>query len=63
MDTPFIIPLAAFAMVVLIVAIINLMKMRDVETEVSLKLHQEEMDHRRRMQELDLRLEELKRGK
>ena len=63
MDTPFIIPLAAFAMVVLIVAIINLMKVRDVETEVSLKMHQEEMDHRRRMQELDLRLEELKRGK
>jgi len=60
MDTPFIIPLAAFAMVALIVAIINVMKIRDMETEVSLKLHQEEMDHRRRMQELDERLAQLK---
>jgi hypothetical protein len=62
MDSPFIIPLAAFAMVALLVAIINMMKIRDMETEVRLRLHQEELDHRRRMQELDQKLAQLKQG-
>lgn len=62
MDSPFIIPLASFAMVAVLVAIINMMKIRDMETDVRLRLHQEEMDHRRRMQELDQRLAQLKQG-
>lgn len=62
MDTPFIVPLAGFAMVVLLVAITNMMKIRDLETDVRLRLHQEEMDHRRRMQELDQRLAQIKQS-
>jgi hypothetical protein len=62
MDSPLIIPLAVFAMVVLLVAIINVMKIRDIETDVRLRLHQEEMEHRRKMQELDQRLAQLKQG-
>lgn len=62
MDSPFIIPLACFAMVAVLVAIINVMKIRDLETDVRLRLHQEELDHRRRMQELDQRLAQLKQG-
>lgn len=62
MDTPFVIPLAFFAMVALLVAIINVMKIRDQETDVRLRLYQEEMDHRRRMQELDQKLAQLKQG-
>jgi hypothetical protein len=62
MDTPFVIPLAFFAMVALIVAIINVLKIRDMETDVRLRLYQEEMEHRRRMQELDQKLAQLKQG-
>jgi hypothetical protein len=62
MDTPFIIPLAFFAMVVLIVAIINVMKIRDQETDVRLRLYQEEMEHRRKMKELDEKLEQVNQG-
>jgi len=60
MDSPFIVPLAVFAMVVLIVAIISVMKIRDQETDVRLKLYQEEMEHRRKMQELEQRLAQIK---
>ncbi len=62
MDSPFIIPLAAFAMVALIVAIINMMKIRDQETDVRLRLYQEEMEHRRKMLELEQKLAEVKQG-
>jgi len=60
MDSPFIFPLAVFAMVALIVAIINVMKIRDQETDVRLKLYQEEMEHRRKMEELEQRLAQIK---
>lgn len=60
MDSPFIVPLAVFAMVVLIVAIISVMKIRDQETDVRLRLYQEEMEHRRKMQELERQLAQIK---
>jgi hypothetical protein len=60
MDSPFIVPLAVFAMVVLIVAIISVMKIRDQETDVRLRLYQEEMEHRRKMQELEQQLAQVK---
>ena len=60
MDSPVIVPLAVFAMVILIVAIICMMKIRDQETDVRLKLYQEEMEHRRKMQELEQRLAQIK---
>lgn len=60
MDSPFVVPLAVFAMVVLIVAIICVMKIRDQETDVRLRLYQEEMEHRRKMQELEQHLAQIK---
>ena len=60
--SPFIIPLAVFAMVVLIVAITYTAKIRDKEIEVQQKLHLEQMEHQRKMQELELRLQQLKQG-
>ena len=60
MHTPFIIPLSVFAMVVLIVAIVKLAKLRDREMEVQQRLHLEQLDHQRKMQELQLELERVK---
>jgi len=62
MDSPIIIPLAAFALVVVIVAIVNLMKIRDLEIDSYQRLRSEEMEHQRKMRELDLELERVKRG-
>ena len=63
MDSPMIIPLAAFALVVVIVAIVHLMKIRDVEIDSLQRLHVEEMEHQRRMRELELELERIKQGR
>jgi hypothetical protein len=61
MGSPFIIPLACFAMVVILVAIVHLVKMRDVEIESHQRFRLEEMEHRRKMRELELELEQVKR--
>jgi hypothetical protein len=63
MDSPLIIPLAGFAMAVIIVAITQLMKIRDVEMETQQRLHPEEMEHQRKMRELELELKQLKQGR
>ncbi len=63
MDSPLIIPLAAFALVVIIVAIVHLMKVRDVEIDSLQRLRIEEMEHQRKMRELNLELERIKQGK
>lgn len=63
MDSPFIIPLAVFAMVVIIVAITQLAKIRDKEMEVHQRLYLEEMEHQRKMKELELELERVKQGR
>jgi len=60
---PVIIPLAAFALVVVIVAIVHLMKIRDVEIDSLQRLRIEEMEHQRKMRELDMELERVKQGK
>ena len=62
MDSPVIIPLAAFALVVVIVAIVHLMKIRDVEIDCLQRLRIEEMEHQRKMRELNLELERIKQG-
>jgi len=62
MDSPLIIPLAVFAMVVLIVAIVKLAKTRDREMEVQQRLHLEQLEHQRKMQELERELERVKKG-
>lgn len=62
MFSPFIIPLACFVMVVLIVAITQLMKIRDKEMQIQQKLRLEQLEHQRKMQELELELQQLKQG-
>jgi hypothetical protein len=62
MDSPVIIPLAAFAVVVVIVAIVHLMKVRDLEIDTHQRLRIEEMEHQRKMRELDLELQQVKQG-
>lgn len=57
MDTGVMIPLAVFAMVILIVGITVMAKVRDKETEVQQSLHLEEIEHRRKMEELEKELE------
>jgi hypothetical protein len=61
--SPFVIPLGVFAMVVLIVAITQIVRIRDRELEVHQKLYLEEMEHQRKMRELELDLERIKQGK
>jgi hypothetical protein len=63
MDSPVIIPLAAFALVVVIVAIVHLMKIRDLEIDCHQRLRFEEMEHQRKMRELELELERVKQVK
>jgi hypothetical protein len=61
--SPFVVPLGVFAMVVLIVAITHLARIRDLELEFHQKLRMEEMEHQRRIRELDLELERIKQEK
>jgi hypothetical protein len=58
--SPYLIPLGVFAMVVLIVAIAELAKIRNRELEVHQQLHGQEMEHQRKMRELDLELEPMR---
>jgi hypothetical protein len=60
--SPLLIPLAVFAMVVLIVALTHLAQIRNLEIDVHQKLHVQEMEHQRRMKELDLELQRIKQG-
>ncbi len=62
MDTPFVIPLACFAMVILIVAIINMTKIRDKELEVHQRLHEEQLEHARKMKELEIELTRIRQA-
>jgi ADP-ribosylglycohydrolase len=62
MDSPLIIPLACFAVVVVIVAITHLVKIRDLEVETHQRLRLEEMEHQRKMRELEIKLEQVKQG-
>lgn len=52
--SPFLIPLGLFAMVVLIVAINSMSKMREKELVAHQQLRMQEMEHERKMKELDL---------
>jgi len=63
MDSPFIIPLAGFAVAVVIVAITQLVKIRDSEMEAHQRLRFEEMEHQRKMRALELDLEQMSRGR
>ncbi len=56
------VPLAVFAVVVLLVAITSLTKLRDKEMQVHQRLYAEELEHQRKMKELTLELERVKHG-
>ena len=58
--SPSVVPLAVFAMVVLIVAITHTARISEKEGEVHQKLHGQEMEHQRKMRELELELERIK---
>jgi hypothetical protein len=60
--SPLVIPLAVFAMVVLIVAIAEMTKMRTLEVDFHQKLHRAEMEHQQKMRELELQLQRIKQG-
>ena len=55
METGALVPLAFFALVVLIVAITTLTKLHDKEMQVHQSLHLEELEHNRRMKEAGIR--------
>jgi len=63
-----IVPLGAFVMVIFIVAIVSMRKMREHELQAHQELRIREMEHERKMKELDvekakLELEKTKAGK
>jgi len=61
--SPFVIPLAVFAMVVVIVAIAHLASIRETELEIHRKLYAAEMEHQRKIRELQSQLERINQGK
>jgi hypothetical protein len=62
MTSVFLVPLAVFAMVVLIVAISSMVKVRDKELEVHSKLQSGQMEHQRKMKELEMELVRSRQG-
>jgi hypothetical protein len=56
------IPLLVFALVVLIVAIASVAKIHDQEIQVHWRLHAEELEHQRKMLELEEELQKLRQG-
>jgi hypothetical protein len=62
MDPGIFVPLGCFAMVVVIVAIISMTKMRDREMDVHRYLHEQEMEHQRKMKELEIQLAEVRKS-
>ena len=66
--SPFVVPLGAFLMVVLIVGINSMKKMREKELEAHERLRLQEMDHERKLKEMEiekakLELEKVRAGK
>ena len=62
MDPGVFVPLAVFALVVVIVAITSTAKLRDQEVAVHQRLYQEELEHQRKMKELARELERVKQS-
>jgi len=60
METGTLVPLAFFALVILIVGITSMTQIRDREMEVHQRLYQEELEHQRKMKELEAELERLR---
>jgi hypothetical protein len=60
LNTPFIIPLGAFVMMICIVAIVMSHKNRSKELDYELRLR--ELEHAKKMKEMDLEMARLKGG-
>jgi hypothetical protein len=58
----FLIPIAGMVGIILIIAIISIMKTHEDESEVRYKLQAAEMEHQKRMKELELELEKTRMG-
>jgi hypothetical protein len=54
LHSPFIVPVAAFVMVVIIVAIGSYKKMRERELQAHLELRQREMEHGRQLKQMEI---------
>jgi len=62
MFSPTMVPLALFLMVVVIVALTQVVKLRDKEIAVQRQLHAATLEHQRKMEELQAELERVKKG-
>jgi hypothetical protein len=51
---PLIIPLGAFLMVVIIVAVVQMVKMREKELQAHQELRRQEMEHERKLKEMEI---------
>jgi hypothetical protein len=60
MNPGLLVPLAAFAFVVVIVALIHAAKIHDLEIETHYRLSHDELEHRAKLQELDRALEQIR---
>jgi Tfp pilus assembly protein PilN len=60
--SPTVVPLAAFAAVVLIVALVKFTRLRDKEIAVQQQMHAAQLEHQRKMAELQAELERVKQG-
>jgi hypothetical protein len=54
LHNPFIVPLGAFLMVIIIVAIVHFGKMREKELQAHQELRLHEMEHERKLKEMDI---------
>jgi hypothetical protein len=54
LHNPILIPLAAFVMVILIVAIVHFGKMREKELQAHQELRLHEMEHERKLKEMEI---------
>jgi hypothetical protein len=63
MDPAILVPLGCFAVSVLVVALYATARIYDIERESRRRLHIEEMEHQRKMKELEIRLQRIKTGR
>ena len=63
MFSPLFVPLALLAAVTLVLTIAKAARLGDLEAEIQRRLHQEEIEHARKMEELEAALERTRHGK
>jgi len=63
MFSPLFVPLALLAAVTLVLTIAKAARLGDLEAEIQRRLYQEEIEHARKMEELEAELERTRHGK